>query len=65
MKPPIVGTLYTADRAGFLKMIADANEHSDTHALVNVFPVGNQLAAVFKRREREESKGGFFDPMDG
>jgi hypothetical protein len=65
-KLPIVGTIYTNDRAGFLKLIADANEHSDSHVIVNAFPLGgDKIAAIFRRREREEAKGSFFDPLDG
>ncbi len=63
-KPPIVGTIYTNDRAGFLKLVADANEHHGTHVLMNAFPSGDKLLAIFRQRERDEPKGGFFDPLD-
>lgn len=67
MKLAVVGTLYSKDKAGFLKLVSDANEHMDTHTLVAVFQLEDKLAALFRKREKNEPGGAFFsdDPFGG
>lgn len=56
----VVGSLYAKTREGFAKLIKEANEYRASHALVAVFPLDGQIAAVYRKRVAGEPAGTFF-----
>lgn len=50
--PPFCGALYSADRDGFSKLIAEANEaYRIGYVLVGVERVGSQLGVIYHRAQ--------------
>lgn len=63
-KPTIVGSVYSADKDGFQKLVAEANKADrQGYTLVTIVPLTKYIGAIYRQRSdtSEESFTGQLD----